>query len=263
MKDQPTTIITGSYSGIGEVLTNQLAAAGHALILLNRQEEKTLSHVKKLKATYPDTKVDFALADFGDLEQVKRAAIKIAAKHKSISFAYLNAGWIGTKYQSSVQGHDMNFQVNVLANYAILQLLRPSLARGAAQVVASGSGARQMVRKTSLELVQNQARKTGMAPYAQSKQALVDLFLVLSDEMSHEQISLNVVDLPPTKTEMARNKAVPGIMRLFSFLFATPEKAVAKLSAAANSAPIGSQQSEETTEEQSQLIKLVRSLTEL
>ena len=224
MKDQPVSIITGSYSGIGAVLTSRLAAAGHELILLNRQKDKTLSQVREIKAAFPEIKVNHAIADFADLEQLKSVAINIAVKHKTINFAYLNAGWIGTTFQRSAQGLDMNFQVNVLANYVLLQLLRPSFVRGRARVIASGSGARQMVRKTDIELVQNQGEKAGMAAYAQSKQALVDLFLELSTEMSKDRILLEVVDLPPTRTDYGTQQSGARVYAVVFIFVCHPRK---------------------------------------
>jgi len=263
MNNTQIALITGSYSGIGVALVKQLAAKNIDLIFLNRNDAKTTAQIAELAIQFPNIQIDYEIADFGDQEAVTQAAIRIAGKHRAIHFVYLNAGWIGTQYQNSAQGHDMNFQVNVLANYVLLQLLRPSLSRGHAHIVASGSGARQMVKTKDLDLVLNKAKRAGMGAYAQSKQALVDLFIGMGAEFGAENITLNVVDLPPTKTAMAKNQAIPGIMRLFSFLFATPEKAAGKLMAAAQSRSVRSAAGKAPDEEQMQLLSEVRELTGL
>jgi len=263
MNNKQIALITGSYSGIGIEIVRQLATKNMNLIFMNRNEGKTKLQIADLARQFPNIEVDYEIVDLGDLEAVRQSAIKIAAKYTAIHSVYLNAGWLGALYKSSPQGHDMNFQVNVLANYVLLQLLRPSLSRGHAHIVASGSGARQMVKKKNLDLVLNKAKRSGMGAYAQSKQALFDLFAAMGAEFGAENIALNVVDLPPTKTSMAKNRAIPGIMRLFSFLFATPQKAAGKLVAAAQGQKRSVNDRKTLDEDQVQLLTEVRELTGL
>jgi len=260
MSTNKTALITASYSGIGSQIAEQLAADGYALVLLNRDAAKTRQQVVELSKQFPAVEIKTVFADLADEEALKSAAIKIAREHSSIELAFLNAGWIGINFTQSPQNNDMNLQVNVLANHVLLQLLRPSLARGSAKVIASGSGARRMVKNTDLIHVLNVKRQTGIGAYAQSKQTLVDMFAAMGPDFSSDGVTLKVVDLPPTKTEMAKNKAVPSGMRLFAFLFATPKKAAAKLIRASTST---SQSANAPTNEQMELLSEIEKLTGL
>lgn len=226
-------VVTGSTSGIGKELVKLLAQSHDELVLINRNELKTQAQIAEVAKSHPQVKVRCWIADFADLDAVQKVAIQVAGQVDQISNLFLNAGWIGTDYQSTAAGHDRNFTVNVAANYVLVQLLRPSLERGKGMVVASGSGARRMVKQKALDDVLNLSHKTGMAAYAQSKQALTDLFEALGPDFAQSDIGLKVVDLPPTKTAMAKSTAVPGILRAFSFFFVSPNKAAHKLYQAA------------------------------
>lgn len=259
--NEKIAVVTGSYSGIGSALCHLLAAEGFELLLLNRDKGKSEQQIAQLGQKFPRLKVRYWQVDLADSAAVRAVAIKIAGEYMKLSHVFLNAGWIGTRFQQNDAGQDMNFAVNVVANYLLVQLLRPSLERGKGIVVASGSGARRMVKQKALDDVLNLSHKKGMAAYAQSKQALTDLFAALGKDFAQSDIALKVVDLPPTKTAMAKSTAVPGIMRAFSFFFVSPEKAAQKLYRAAQDR--GVNKSEAPTEAAAELLEKVADLTAL
>ncbi|AVX03202.1 3-oxoacyl-[acyl-carrier-protein] reductase [Maritalea myrionectae] len=259
--NEKIAVVTGSYSGIGSALCHLLAADGFELLLLNRDKGKSEKQIAQLGKKFPRLKVRYWQVDLADGAAVRAAAIKIAGQYMKLSHLFLNAGWIGTRFEQNAAGQDMNFAVNVVANYVLVQLLRPSLERGKGVVVASGSGARRMVKQKALDDVLNLSHKKGMAAYAQSKQALTDLFAALSADFAQSDIALKVVDLPPTKTAMAKSTAVPGIMRAFSFFFVAPEKTAQKLYLAALEK--GANKSRPPTEAEAELLDKVAAMTAL
>jgi len=114
-------LITGASSGIGEELARQYANADNELILLARREQKLqelrtqlLPHAKKVSIIVVDV-TDFALL------QSKIREIE------NLDMVILNAG-ISLGHSSeiaSIEDFKRLYDVNVLSNHAILEILLP------------------------------------------------------------------------------------------------------------------------------------------
>lgn len=65
MNTHPTTLITGASSGIGEALSELLAAEGHSLILVARREDRLAEIASRLRAS--GTAVEIIAADLSTL----------------------------------------------------------------------------------------------------------------------------------------------------------------------------------------------------
>jgi len=224
-------LVTASTSGIGKSLCLLLAARGYDLVLLNRDKARTEAQLHDLRRQFSDRVFASDIVDFADRQALTAAAGRIAAKFPVIDAVFLNAGVLLAGAEVSPQGNEMHFEVNTLAPFALVHLLWKTLAAANGAVICvSGSGARRMASRLKVSELDRPGRRTGMmGRYAQSKQAIAAACAALRPELALDNISIACVDLPPTRTAMAKSPGLPLPFRLFSFLFARPEAAAQRL----------------------------------
>ncbi|MEM6386112.1 MAG: SDR family NAD(P)-dependent oxidoreductase, partial [Pseudomonadota bacterium] len=127
MQGKRVTVVTGSTGGIGRAISDQLAAAGCHLVLVNRNEAKAQAQKAELQASHPGAGVDTVTADLMDVAQIKEASNKIVSMHPKVDLLFNNSGVLTSERVMSVQGHESNYAVNTLAAYVMTQGLRPAL----------------------------------------------------------------------------------------------------------------------------------------
>lgn len=224
-------VVTASYSGIGYELSKQLLDRGFALAIINRDPVKAQAMVAKVKQAVPNAAIRSYIADLSNHQDIHRVASEVAQDFPSINALFNNAGVLLPDLEYSPQGNEMHFEINTVAPFLLIHLLKPQLANAKnAVVVTSGSGARRMAKDLLVdELEKPKTFKKMSGPYAQSKLAIAAACAALSKDFKAAGIRLKVVDLNPTKTGMAKSDGMPGWIKFFSFLFLSPEKSAKRL----------------------------------
>ncbi|MDN5727186.1 MAG: SDR family NAD(P)-dependent oxidoreductase [Propionibacteriales bacterium] len=88
----PTALITGATSGIGAEFAAQLAASGHDLVLVARDEARLATTAATLATTY-GIKAEILRADLSDPAQVQAVADRLGRDEKPIDILINNAGF--------------------------------------------------------------------------------------------------------------------------------------------------------------------------
>ena len=128
-----TIVITGASDGIGAAAARIIRAAcpEDKLVLVGRNPGKTEDVAKQLDA-------EWHTADYADLDQVRRLAGELAALDH-IDVLANNAGGVFPGPETTVDGFEKTWQVNVVAPYLLTNLLLPTLVASRASVVATAS----------------------------------------------------------------------------------------------------------------------------
>lgn len=128
-----TIVITGASDGIGASAARILRSAQpeDRLVLVGRNRGKTESVAKRLGAEYHT-------ADFTNLAEVRVLAGELAALGH-IDVLANNAGGVFPGPETTVDGFEKTWQVNVVAPYLLTNLLMPILLESQASVVATSS----------------------------------------------------------------------------------------------------------------------------
>ena len=126
-------MITGASDGIGAAAAAQLSAAGHQVVVVGRSPEKT-----RAAAAAAGAAASF-VADFADLDQVRRLAVELRQSLPRIDVLANNAGGVFPPRTSTVDGFPLTMQVNHLAPFLLTHELLDLLLASRASVVNTAS----------------------------------------------------------------------------------------------------------------------------
>jgi NAD(P)-dependent dehydrogenase (short-subunit alcohol dehydrogenase family) len=165
----PTFLVTGATDGIGKATALALARQGASVIIHGRNAAKlaaTLAHLRDATGT---PALHTVQADFASLAEVAALAEQVRREFPGLSVLINNAGLLTDHRQTSVDGFELTFAVNVLAPFLLTTRLLDTLKRNApARVVnvastAMGGG---VIDFSNLQL---ERRFDGWQAYANSK----------------------------------------------------------------------------------------------
>jgi NAD(P)-dependent dehydrogenase (short-subunit alcohol dehydrogenase family) len=198
-----TVLVTGSTDGVGRLAALRLAEAGARVLLHGRSQEKGERVQGELRATTGSDRVEYYRADLSSLDEVRRLAAAVAARHERLDLLINNAG-IGFGPRSgrrdvSADGHELRFAVNYLAGFLLTYLLLPAIRRGATARSGTRPGAR-IVNVSSLGQqpidfadVMLEKAYDGVRAYRQSKLAQVMFTIDLAEELAGTGITTHAL----------------------------------------------------------------------
>lgn len=128
--------ITGSTGGIGVELCDYLASLGASLVLLDRNEARSLSHRDKLIDKHRGDVLCQTL-DLEDIWSVEQASAFLI--EENIDVFIHNAGAYSIPRHKTSTGYDNVFQINFASPYYIINRLLPTLRENHGKVVIVGS----------------------------------------------------------------------------------------------------------------------------
>ena len=118
-----TILITGSTDGIGKQTALELAESGYRVIVHGRNQEITKQTADFISSKTGNNDIDFFVADFSSLQDVKKLSDKIHSKYDQLDVLINNAGVFMNKRELSRDGFEMTFAINHLAHFLLTNLL--------------------------------------------------------------------------------------------------------------------------------------------
>ncbi|WCO00872.1 SDR family NAD(P)-dependent oxidoreductase [Psychroserpens ponticola] len=165
-----TILITGSTDGIGKLTALKLAKEGNTVFIHGRSEVKVNNVIAEIKQASSNENIKGFVADFSDLNAVKRFAEHIKNEVPRLDILINNAGIFKTPSNKTKDGLDIRMTVNYLAPFVLTENILPVLEKGSnPRVVNLSSAAQSTVRKGVLT---GDATVNASESYAQSKLAL-------------------------------------------------------------------------------------------
>jgi short-subunit dehydrogenase len=145
-----SALVTGATAGIGLEFARQLAARGHGLVLVARDEARLTAVAKELRAAY-DIEVETLVADLVDKAQCATVEARLADRDRPIELLVNNAGF-GLKHRfldNTIEDEEAMLDVLVTA---VLRLshaaLGPMAERGRGGIINVSSVAAFLPRGT-------------------------------------------------------------------------------------------------------------------
>jgi NAD(P)-dependent dehydrogenase (short-subunit alcohol dehydrogenase family) len=186
-----TALVTGSTSGLGEVVARRLGKMGATVIVHGLDETRGRAIAAEITAAGPG-RASFQPGDLSSLEEVRGLATRIRAAHPRIHLLINNAGILGGTGQprrESKDGHELTFAINYLSHFLLTRELLPQIEAGApARIVNVASGAQRPIDFDDVMLKRDYQSGTA---YAQSKLAQVMFTVSLAEQLDPAKVTVN------------------------------------------------------------------------
>ena len=195
-------LVTGATSGIGKAAATALAAQGAEVVIAGRNQRKAAETVSWIKAETGNDAVQYLLADFSDLDQVRELAKAFKRQTARVDVLVNNAGAFFNRRRGAPNGIEMTFHVNNLAPFLLTnQLLETLQASESARIVnVSSDGHRYGTM--DFENLGFGRGYSGMKAYARSKLANVLFTHELARRLDGGQTTVNALHPGHVATDM-------------------------------------------------------------
>jgi retinol dehydrogenase 14 len=214
-----TVMVTGAGAGIGRETALALARQGAHVVLVARSAERAAPVVEY--ASRLGGKCEVLPMDLGSLQSIRKGVAKFREKHGKLDVLVNNAGvWAGAR-TTTADGFETTWGVNVLAPFALTQLL-------AAPLKAAGNP--RVINLTSVQHYKGDIHwddlqlEKGYSPVRAYRQSKLALTMLTNEHAAREPGWLiNSVHPGVAGTELFRN--FPAFIRFWiNLLMSTPEK---------------------------------------
>lgn len=200
-----TCIISGSSSGVGEVTLRKFAQAGADLVMVVRNQEKAEKIKNDIKKTY-DVNIDIVIADFSDLESVRKAANDILQKYSKIDVLVNSVGIHSTKKTYNKNGIEMVFCVNHLATFLFTYLLIDRIKENPkARIIQINSEGHRFGAVKINDVNFKKHIYTGLRSYGASKTAQLYTVYEFAKRLKNSGVTINAMHPGAVKTNIGQN----------------------------------------------------------
>lgn len=214
-----TILVTGGSSGIGYFVSEQLALAGHQVIIAARNPARAAKAIAAIERQAPGARPSFQQLDLASLDSVAQAAEKLS-ELPSLDVVVANAGVVQHPGSATTSdGFETFFGTNHLGHFALLARLFPQLKQTpGARIVHLGSLSHLWARP-QLNPV---GERNWFSNYQNSKLAVMQFGFELDRRLRREQLDvLSVVAHPgnspeqytPDRDGLAKIPRLPAAIR--------------------------------------------------
>jgi len=199
--------ITGATSGIGYATAREYASHGANLLVINRNEKKTLNLCEEIKRDF-GVECDFMLADFAHISEVKKVGKELANSDLNIDVFIHNAGVYLTEKTISDDGLEMVFQVDHLSSFILNYILKDKLKaqRKCRIILVNSEGHRFAILGLNLDdLNWEKRRYSGLKSYGSAKTAQLLTMIKFNDYFQNSDVTINAMHPGNVKTNMGED----------------------------------------------------------
>ncbi len=220
--DGRVIVMTGGTSGLGLAAAQSFAAAGATLAIVARDRAKAETTCARLRRDTDNARVDFVVADTGDLVGIRQAAAVLTHRHPAIHVLIHNAGALDATHATSPQGIEQTVASQVIGPSLLTTLLVPALTAGAPSRVlwvASGGMYSEPLSVEHLEMPA--ASYNGVTAYARAKRAQVTLAALWAEKLAPLRIAVHAMH-PGWADTPGVTRSLPVFKRIMGPLLRTP-----------------------------------------
>jgi len=206
-------VITGATSGIGYETAREYASHGANLLVINRNEEKTLNLCEEIHRDF-GVECDFMLADFAHISEVKKVGEELVNSDLNIDVFIHNAGVYLPEKTISDDGLEMVFQVDHLGSFILNYILKDKLkAQQKCRIILVNSeGHRFAILGLKLDdLTWEKRNYSGLKSYGSAKTAQLLAMIKFNDYFQNSGVTINAVHPGNVRTNMGEEN--PGFFK--------------------------------------------------
>ncbi len=231
-------VITGASGGIGSALAHQAAERGYDLVLHGRSESSIANLATQVTAASPKTRVTVVVGDLGSAQGARGVAEQISEVAGSISILFNNAGVLLDRHTKSPDGLEIHTQVNLIAPFILMHVLKENIARSKGTIINVSSGSIFRARDLDIDQLVKPDKFIKLAgAYSRSKLAMAAVTKALGKQFANDGVVIASGNPGPSKTGMTSSGGLPFIVKLLSpLVYGTAEKGAARIFAAFDAA---------------------------
>ena len=189
-----TILVTGGTRGLGKAIADRLAASGHRVVIVARDEGDGPLY-----------------GDLSRIDDVRRIAQEAATRYPDLDVLVNNAGVSKVTHEVTADGLETTFATNYMAPVLLSNLLLPVLARNRGAVVNIGSEQHRWVRAIPWEDLQGERHFRPIEQYSLTK-----LYLVLfTRELARRAPDVVVSCVSPGFLRTDLGREARGAFRVF------------------------------------------------
>jgi NAD(P)-dependent dehydrogenase (short-subunit alcohol dehydrogenase family) len=204
-----TVLVTGSTDGIGRQTAIELARLGAAVIVHGRDRDRgraALAAVRESAAAYggPAAECELLLADLSTAAGARGLAAAVAARHRRLHVVINNAGVYSPRRETTEDGLELTFAVNVLAPFVLTRAVLPLLRAAAPARIVNLSSTSHWQGAMQWDDLQLERDYDPLVAYEQSKLAMTLLTFELARRLTGSGITAVCLDPGNVDTGMLR-----------------------------------------------------------
>jgi retinol dehydrogenase-14 len=197
-------VVTGATAGIGKETALALAKLGATVVIVARDRTRAAQTVDEIKAVSGNSEVEWVLADFASLDEVRAGAAEIGRRYGAIQVLVNNAG-VANKYRTlSADGFELTFAVNHLAPFLFTRELMPLLRSGAPSRIVNVASGAERHGPIDFDDLQSEKNYRGFAVYGKTKLMNVLFTYELSARLAGTGVTANCLHPGAVATSMLR-----------------------------------------------------------
>jgi len=200
-------VITGATSGIGYCTARKYASHGANLLLINRNEEKSIKVCEEIRQEF-GVKCEYKIADFSHISNVKNVGNDLLDSDQIIDVFIHNAGVYSTKKVITEDDLELVFQVDYLASFILTYMLKDKLkAQEKARIILVNSeGHRFALLGIHLDdLKWEDHHYSGLRSYGVAKTAQLLSMIKFNDFFQDTEVTINAMHPGSVKSNMGQN----------------------------------------------------------
>jgi len=203
--DGKLCVVSGATSGVGYEAVKALSAGRANIVMVVRNENKAKAVKEEIEKKY-SVFVDYFIADFSDLKQVKKAAMAILNRYQKIDILINSVGIHSTKRILNKDGFEMAFCVNHLGTFLITQLLLDRMIESSpSRIIQVNSEGHRFNGLDLNDLNWEKRIYTGLRSYGASKTAQLLTVLQLAEELEGTNVTINAMHPGGVRTNIGNN----------------------------------------------------------
>ncbi len=211
--DGKVVLVTGANSGIGKETALGLVNKGASVVIVGRNKEKTRRTASDIRLKSGSPVVDCLIADLSSLAQIRQLSDEFRKRYKRLDVLVNNAGAIFARRHVTVDGYEMTFALNHLANFLLSNLLLDLLkANAPARIVNVSSSAHQAAHLDFNDLQTKHYGYGGYKAYRRSKLANIMFTYELARRLEGTGVTANVLHPGGVNSDFGKNNG--GVMKL-------------------------------------------------
>jgi NAD(P)-dependent dehydrogenase (short-subunit alcohol dehydrogenase family) len=220
-------LVTGATSGIGKVTATALAAQGAQVILTGRNQAKTEQTVRQIRSQTGNPSVQYLLADFSDLDQVREMAGLFNQRYSRLDVLVNNAGAFFNTRQETPYGVEMTLLVNHLAPFLLTNLLLKTIQSSAPARIVNVASDAHPYDTLDFDDLSFKRGYFGFKAYARSKLANVLFTYELARRLDPGAVTVNALHPGHIATDIWKTNFSfigPALKWIMGFFSLTPEQ---------------------------------------